>query len=58
VVFGGKKVCVGSGTGKANDVPDATKKAIKGAKRSLVKYHLLEQQFHLKPWGALGQVEW
>jgi hypothetical protein len=19
---------------------------------------LLEQQFHLKPWGALGQVEW
>lgn len=41
VVIGDKKGCVGFGTGKANEVPDAIKKAIKEAKKQLVKVPLV-----------------
>lgn len=36
-----KKGCVGLGTGKANEVPDAVKKAVKEAKKSWVKVPLV-----------------
>jgi len=41
VVIGDKKVRVGLGTVKANEVPGAVKKAIKKAKKSLVKVPLV-----------------
>lgn len=41
VVIGDKKGRVGFGTGKANEVPDAIKKAIKEAKKQLVKVPLV-----------------
>jgi small subunit ribosomal protein S5 len=41
VVIGDKKGRVGFGTGKANEVPDAIKKAIKDAKKQLVKVSLV-----------------
>ena len=37
VVIGDKKGRVGFGTGKANEVPDAIKKAIEDAKRNVIK---------------------
>lgn len=40
VVVGNKKGLVGLGTGKANEVPDAIKKAIKEAKKNLIKVSL------------------
>ncbi|AXK51025.1 30S ribosomal protein S5 [Spiroplasma alleghenense] len=40
VVIGDKKGKVGLGTGKANEVPDAIKKAVKEAKKSLIKVSL------------------
>ncbi|WP_422397189.1 30S ribosomal protein S5 [Spiroplasma endosymbiont of Panorpa germanica] len=40
VVIGDKKGRVGLGTGKANEVPDAIKKAVKEAKKSLIKVSL------------------
>ncbi|UZQ31333.1 MAG: 30S ribosomal protein S5 [Spiroplasma phoeniceum] len=41
LVIGDKKGRVGFGTGKANEVPDAIKKAIKEAKKQLVKVPLV-----------------
>ncbi len=41
VVIGDKKGRVGFGTGKANEVPDAIKKAIKEAKKQLIKVPLV-----------------
>lgn len=41
MVIGDKNGRVGLGTGKANKVPDAIKKAIKEAKKSLVKVPLV-----------------
>ena len=40
VVIGDKKGRVGFGTGKANEVPDAIKKAIEDAKKNIVKISL------------------
>ncbi len=42
VVVGDKKGQVGMGTGKANEVPDAIKKAIQEANKNLIKVHLVE----------------
>ena len=41
VVVGDKKGRVGLGTGKANEVPEAIKKAIQDAKRNVIKVHMI-----------------
>ena len=42
VVIGDKKGRVGCGHGKANEVPDAIKKAIKDAKRNLIRVPIID----------------
>lgn len=44
VVVGNKKGIVGLGTGKANEVPEAIKKAIQSAERNLIKVDLVENR--------------
>jgi small subunit ribosomal protein S5 len=43
VVVGDKKGLVGFGTGKANEVPDAIKKAIESAKNNLVRIPIINE---------------
>ena len=44
VVVGDKKGTVGIGIGKANEVPDAVKKAIQAANKSLIKVNLIDNR--------------
>ncbi len=44
VVVGNKKGLVGLGTGKANEVPDAVKKAIQAATKNLIRVPLVEER--------------
>lgn len=44
VVVGDKKGQVGIGIGKANEVPDAVKKAIQAANKSLIKVNLIDNR--------------
>ena len=44
VVVGDKKGTVGIGIGKAGEVPDAVKKAIQAANKSLIKVDLIDNR--------------
>ena len=44
VVVGDRKGLVGIGIGKANEVPDAVKKAIQAANKSLIKVNLIDNR--------------
>ncbi len=44
VVIGDRKGQVGMGTGKANEVPDAIKKAIQAANKNLIKVDLVDKR--------------
>lgn len=44
VVVGNRKGLVGLGTGKANEVPDAVKKAIQSATKSIIKVPIVENR--------------
>lgn len=44
VVIGNKKGLVGLGTGKANEVPDAVKKAIQSANKNLIRIPLIDNR--------------
>jgi len=57
VVIGDKNGRVGLGTGKASELPDAIKKAIKDAQKSSVKVPLVGTAVPMKPWAALEQVQ-
>jgi small subunit ribosomal protein S5 len=54
VVIGYKKGHVGLGTGKANEVPDAIKRAIKEAKKLLVKVPLVGTAVPHDAMGCFG----
>lgn len=54
VVIGNKKGFVGLGTGKANEVPDAIKKAIKEAKKKLIKIIFTQTTIPHKVIGHFG----
>ncbi len=54
VVIGDKKGKVGLGTGKANEVPDAIKKAIKSAMKSLVKIPIVKSTIPHEIIGKYG----
>jgi small subunit ribosomal protein S5 len=44
VVIGNKKGLVGLGTGKANEIPDAVKKAIQSATKNLIKVPIIDNR--------------
>jgi small subunit ribosomal protein S5 len=46
--------CVGSGIGKANEVPEAIKKAIEHAKKNLVRIALTESSIPYETMGHFG----
>lgn len=48
VVVGDHNGRVGFGTGKAQEVPEAIRKAVDDAKKNLIKFLWLEQQSHTK----------
>jgi len=54
VVVGDRKGKVGLGTGKANEVPDAIKKASQAAQKNVVKISLVEER--TIPHEAIGKV--
>jgi small subunit ribosomal protein S5 len=54
VVVGDGKGCVGSGMGKANEVPEAIRKAIEHAKRNLVKVPLINKTIPYEVTGKFG----
>ena len=61
VVIGDKKGRVGFGTGKANEVPDAIKKAVEDAKKNMItvqrtyrrNYHSSRNHWTLRSWRNL-----
>jgi small subunit ribosomal protein S5 len=57
VVIGDKKGKVGFGTGKAQEVPDAIKKAIEDAKRNLVKVPMYNTTIPHQVTGKFGAGE-
>lgn len=57
VVIGDKKGKVGFGTGKAQEVPDAIKKAIEDAKRNLVKMPMYNKTIPHEVVGRFGAGE-
>ena len=57
VVIGDKKGKVGFGTGKAQEVPDAIKKAIEDAKRNLVKVPMYNKTIPHLVTGKFGAGE-
>ncbi len=54
VVVGDGSSYVGSGLGKANEVPEAIRKAIEGAKKSLIKVPLVDGTIPYKVIGRYG----
>ncbi len=57
VVIGDKKGKVGFGTGKAQEVPDAIKKAIEAAKRNLIKVPMYGKTIPHEITGKFGAGE-
>jgi len=54
VVVGDGKGCVGSGLGKANEVPEAIRKGIEHAKRNLIKVPILNKTIPYEIIGKFG----
>ncbi len=54
VVVGDGKGCVGSGLGKANEVPEAIRKGIEHAKRNLIKVPILNKTIPFEVMGRYG----
>ena len=54
VVIGDKKGNVGFGTGKANEVPDAIKKAVENAKKNIVKVAIVNSTIPHEVTGVYG----
>lgn len=57
VVIGDKKGRVGYGTGKANEVPDAIRKAVENAKKNLINVKLIDGTLPHETIGKFGAGE-
>lgn len=57
VVIGDKKGRVGYGTGKANEVPDAIRKAVENAKKNLINVKLINGTLPHETIGKFGAGE-
>jgi small subunit ribosomal protein S5 len=57
VVVGDGNGCVGSGMGKANEVPEAIRKGIEHAKRNLVKVPILNKTIPYEVMGRYGAAK-
>jgi len=57
VVVGNGEGIVGIGYGKAKDVPEAIRKGVAKAKKSLIKLQSKKRLYHIQLWGIMELLQ-